>query len=68
MSNEERVSYDDLVELIVDAQDVGTWSCTQERKILLALKELRQRREDDRVAESLTRAAVHIPALERSDV
>jgi hypothetical protein len=47
----EELSYDDIVELIVDADDTTVpWSASQDRKIVLALRELQQRRIDERVA------------------
>jgi hypothetical protein len=51
---EPELSYDDIVELIVDANDTTTpWAPYQERKILMALRELQQRRIDERVAHNL---------------
>jgi len=51
---EPELTYDDIVELIVDADDTTTpWAPYQERKIVLALKELQQRRIDERVANNL---------------
>lgn len=59
MTAENQLSYDEIVELVVDSEDLDTpWHPTQLAKITLALKELRQRREDERVANTLASAEV----------
>lgn len=66
-SLEECLSYDEIVELISDSDDMKTpWSPAQDRKIIAALKELRQWREDERVAETLISAAMSVPNVAES--
>ena len=61
------VPYDEVVELIGDAEDAPTpGSALQTRLIVRALRDLAHRLQNDRVQATLAAASVHLPAPRRT--